>query len=171
MPCDATGEVTEDDSHTDASGNVVAHDVDGGTLTVQDVDGGENSFRPIAPDTAALVGDYGNFTFNAGTGEWTYSLVHERVDGLAAGELRYDRLTVQSADGTAQEITVTVHGANDAPVITAEDLSGSVTTPVRSPNSASPQTALAASYLTAGHNLINGLGGPASFGRKSSARQ
>ncbi len=114
---DITGEVTEDDRYTDASGNVVAHDVDGGTLTVQDVDGGESHFLPIAPDAAELVGTYGNFTFDAGTGEWTYALVHAWVDALAAGEVRTDTLTVKSADGTTQDITVTVHGVNDAPVL------------------------------------------------------
>ncbi len=50
-------------------------------------------------------------------GDWTYALVHERVNGLAADDVRYDTLTVTSADGTPQDIIVTVNGTNDAPVI------------------------------------------------------
>jgi VCBS repeat-containing protein len=98
-----------------------------GKLIVTDVDSGENHFQ--APPSSALTGTYGTFTFNASTGDWTYTL----DNGLAAtqalnnGDVRYDTLTVTSADGTASEtITVTLHGANDAAVISG-DASGDAT--------------------------------------------
>ena len=116
---DTTGEVTEDDTAI-ASGSTTGHDVDSGVLTVQDADSGESHFLPI--DEASLHGTYGDFTFDEVTGAWTYALVHDRVDGLAADEARCDTLTVSSADGTTQNITITVNGVNDAPVFTGHDL-------------------------------------------------
>jgi VCBS repeat-containing protein len=98
-----------------------------GKLIVSDVDSGENHFQ--APPGSALSGTYGTFTFDASTGAWTYTL----DNGLAAtqalnnGDVRYETLTVTSADGTASEtITVTLHGANDAAVISG-DASGDAT--------------------------------------------
>ena len=71
---------------------------------------------------ASLAGTYGNFTFDAGTGVWTYALVHSQADSLADGQIVYDTLTVTSADGTAShDIIVTVTGTNDAPAITSAD--------------------------------------------------
>lgn len=109
----ATGSVTEDEE-------VSAHA--GGTLTVTDVDAGEARFQ--TPDS--LAGDYGSFTFDATSGAWTYTLNH--ADPLTAGQIAHDTLTVKSFDGTAsQTIDVAVHGANDAPAITAGEATGAVT--------------------------------------------
>ncbi|PUE45167.1 hypothetical protein B9Z45_16570, partial [Limnohabitans sp. 2KL-17] len=108
-----TGAVTED------SGVVV-----GGTLSVSDVDAGESSFN--AP--ASLAGTYGNFTFTAGTGAWSYTLDNTKaaVQALAAGVQVTDALTVSSQDGTTQVVTVTINGANDAAQITGA-VTGAVT--------------------------------------------
>jgi VCBS repeat-containing protein len=114
---DTTGTVFEDD-HSTASGQTIAND--SGTLTVQDVDSGESYFQPVNPN--ALSGTYGDFTFNHSTGEWTYKLVDDRVNGLAACEIKHDTLTVMTADGTTQVIDVTVTGTNDAPVFDACDV-------------------------------------------------
>lgn len=66
-------------------------------------------------DANALVGTYGDFTFDAETGTWGYTLNNESlaVQGLNAGDERTDTLTVQSLDGTTHDIVVTVHGANE----------------------------------------------------------
>ncbi|QPF84427.1 FecR domain-containing protein [Bradyrhizobium genosp. L] len=117
---DLTGVVYEDEHIVIPSGATIANDVDSGTATVQDVDPGQSYFLPV--DQAALTGTYGDFTFDADTGQWTYALVHDRVDQLAAGEVEHDTLTVTSADGTTQNITIDVHGTNDAPVLAAKDL-------------------------------------------------
>ena len=48
-----------------------------GTLSVTDVDGGEAVFQPVLP--TALMDTYGNFTFNAMTGIWGYTLDNSKV--------------------------------------------------------------------------------------------
>jgi VCBS repeat-containing protein len=102
------------------SGQTIANDVDSGTLTVQDPDPEQSYFLPV--DQAALTGTYGDFTFDPDSGQWTYTLVHERVDQLAAGQIEHDTLTVTTADGTPQDITIEVNGTNDAPIVSAKDL-------------------------------------------------
>jgi VCBS repeat-containing protein len=89
-----------------------------GQLLISDLDAGESSFQ--APPPASLVGTYGNFTFNDGTGAWTYQLngASASVQALGAGEVRYDTLTVTSFDGSVTKtIEVTIAGTNDAPVV------------------------------------------------------
>ncbi|MGZ2410604.1 VCBS repeat-containing protein, partial [Sphingomonas sp. F9_3S_D5_B_2] len=85
-----------------------------GTLTDTDVDNAANSFNAVAAGTAT----YGSFTMTAG-GVWTYTLNNgnSSVQGLNVGQTLTDGFTVTSADGTAQTITVTINGTNDAAVI------------------------------------------------------
>lgn len=98
-----SGTVTEDGTLT-AFGN----------LDVSDDDNGEAVF--VAP--ASLAGSYGSFTFAADTGAWSYQLSNSNasVQALNANQSLTDTLTVQSLDGTAHAITVTIAGA-DEPVI------------------------------------------------------
>jgi VCBS repeat-containing protein len=87
-----------------------------GTLLVEDPDAGQAVFA----EPASLVGTYGDFTFDAETGAWTYQLDNSRTatQALAEGAAVTDILTVNSLDGTAsQDISITVHAANDAAVI------------------------------------------------------
>src|SRR5205085_754120 len=87
-----------------------------GRLTVHDPDTNQSAFQTVA--VAALAGGYGNFSFNASSGQWSYTLDQAKADALAAGDPRHDRLTVTSLDGTAvQTIDVTIAGSNDAPVL------------------------------------------------------
>ncbi len=98
-----TGSVTED----------AVDNTESGTLTVSDPDAGENVFQ--TPGT--LTGTYGDFTFNPNTGFWSYTLDNNRpaTNALIAGQQVTDVLTVTSLDGTATaNITVTIHGADDA---------------------------------------------------------
>jgi VCBS repeat-containing protein len=91
--------------------------VTGGTLKVSDVDTGENKFAAV--DEATLQGEYGSFSFDSETGAWTYTLDNQKAQILKAAETVYEKLVVQSLDGTATEtILVKVIGTNGAPVLT-----------------------------------------------------
>ncbi|MCB1649165.1 MAG: hypothetical protein H7A05_00460 [Pseudomonadales bacterium] len=104
---DNSGEVMEDGGVTQASG----------ILIVTDVDRGENVFATV--EESALQGQYGSFTFNSNTGEWTYTLNNDAaaVQALNTGDVVFDELTVSSLDGTATEtIRVNVLGQDEATV-------------------------------------------------------
>ncbi|PZD74996.1 Leukotoxin [Acaryochloris thomasi RCC1774] len=109
---DISGAVTEDTTTTTATGTLNATDVDSSAdFTVQ-------------TDTA---GTYGTFSIDA-AGVWTYTLdnADADTDALEADEMITDVFTVATADGTTQEVTVTVTGANDAAII-AGTTTGAVT--------------------------------------------
>ncbi len=95
-----------------------------GQLTAMDPDFGATSFA--TPTASALSGAYGSFTFDPGTGAWTYTL-DDRAQALTDGQMVEEVLTVTSLDGTAsQAITVTVTGTNDGPALAAVDDTASV---------------------------------------------
>lgn len=97
-----TGSVTDVAGHTTAAG----------TLTASDIDHGESHFQT----PASLAGAYGTFTFDAMTGEWTYTLDHDLASTLGDGEIAHETLTATSFDGTASSIIdVTVTGIVDVP--------------------------------------------------------
>jgi len=106
-----TGDVTEDT-------NVVAGQlVTGGTLTVTDTDAGESGFRP----QAATAGAYGSFTLAAdGTWSYTASNTNPAVQALGNGNTLTETFTVRSTDGTSSTVVVTIHGVNDAAVLSAD---------------------------------------------------
>src|SRR5439155_1554828 len=67
-------------------------------------------------------GSYGTYTMSAG-GAWSYSLdnANAAVQALrTAGNTLSDSFTVTAADGTSQLVSITVQGANDAPVGVAD---------------------------------------------------
>lgn len=90
-----------------------------GNLTVTDRDAGESGF--VAPEASALYGQYGHFTFDKDTGDWTYALDNAaaNVQALADDEPVTDKLTVSAIDGTAKDIVVSITGANDRPTLDA----------------------------------------------------
>ena len=67
---------------------------------------------------AASDHHYGTFAMTSG-GVWTYTLDNSNADVQArnVGDQLRDTFTVTTIDGTAQLITVTIDGANDAAVI------------------------------------------------------
>ena len=78
--------------------------------------------------TATVAGTYGTFTLtrddSTGALGWTYALDNSDavVQGLTAGQTAYEKLAVRVADdddatSATQYITVTITGANDAPVL------------------------------------------------------
>ena len=119
---DATGAVTEDVAVT-GMGTLT----DTGNLTVIDPDAGEDRFI-----VETLTGSLGTLTIDA-AGTWTYAADNSQsaIQQLGATDSLTETFTVRTQDGTTQIVTITINGANDAPVATddpftvAED--GSVT--------------------------------------------
>jgi VCBS repeat-containing protein len=122
---DTTGQVTEDATQPD--GTLVAGTPDAsGTLLV------------AGPDPAATwdwagsaSGNYGSFQLDASTGAWTYTLDNGLADSLASGQTVQENFTVsatdQLGDVVTHEVTVSIVGANDAPVASA-DYTGTLNT-------------------------------------------
>ena len=107
----ARGEVTEDDeSAKTATGTLTAID-DGDPLT--------------PPPTIKLIGDgvgtYGTMTFDAATGEWTYTLDNTRPEThvLKADQQEAETFTFTAADAIFT-VTIMVNGADDKPVANAK---------------------------------------------------
>jgi VCBS repeat-containing protein len=103
---DFTGDVTED-SGVKATGQIF----------VDDPDDGESA---IPGHT--YVGTYGSLVLGT-DGKWAYTLddANLAVDKLTAKDSLTDTITVSSQDGTAsQDIVITIHGHNDAPVANAD---------------------------------------------------
>ncbi|MCC4834184.1 VCBS domain-containing protein [Shewanella sp. 10N.7] len=97
-----TGSVTEE-SMLKASGQ----------LTITDVDTDQDHFQ-----NGDLTGSYGTLHLTV-NGAWTYDLdnANTTVQALTDGSSLTEIITIKSADGTAQNISITVHGTNDAAFI------------------------------------------------------
>ncbi|RST55874.1 beta strand repeat-containing protein [Variovorax sp. MHTC-1] len=107
----ASGTVSEDDSTPNLS--------TGGMLTIADVDQGQSNFTPQA-STAGSNG-YGSFAL-ATDGSWSFTADSSQaaIQQLGAGQSISDSFTAMSSDGTASQlVTVTINGANDAPLLSA----------------------------------------------------
>src|SRR6478752_392346 len=85
----------------------------GGTLTASDPDS-SNAFT--AQTNVAGSGGYGTFSIDAG-GAWTYTMDNAH-DEFVDGVTYTDTLTVATADGTTQVLTVVMTGTDDRTVIT-----------------------------------------------------
>ncbi|RWI93539.1 MAG: adhesin [Mesorhizobium sp.] len=109
------GSVTEDTQLT-ATGQVQASDVDNGATQTY---------------SGNAAGSYGSFAVDASTGVWTYTLDNAAHQNLAQGESHVEIFTVTVTDDkgatTTQDVTITVNGTNDGPVITSGTQAGSVT--------------------------------------------
>ena len=88
-----------------------------GTLTNTDIDNTPNTFTPVSSPEASTDG-YGSFTVTA-DGVWSFTLddTNSAVQALNIGDTLTDNFTVTTIDGTAQTVTITIKGANDAAVI------------------------------------------------------
>ncbi|MDE1226040.1 VCBS domain-containing protein, partial [Vibrio aestuarianus] len=103
------------EDHT-SFGNTTNQLSSGGTLQVIDPDHDQAGF--IAQTITTAEGS--RFNINA-QGHWSYDIDNDKVQHLGAGESFQQTFTVESIDGSAKkDITVTVHGTNDAPVASAE---------------------------------------------------
>ena len=105
-----TGSVTED------GGTKCDLPTATGTLTATDVDNAPG-FTAVHCPTASDAG-YGTFTMTA-DGVWIYKLDDSNcaVQALNVGDTLTDTFKVTSLDGTAQLVTVTIDGTNDAAII------------------------------------------------------
>src|SRR5205814_7111173 len=66
----------------------------------------------------ASAGGYGSYTMTA-DGTWTYILNNNSsaVQALTGSQSLADSFTVRTIDGTTQVVNVTIHGTNDAAII------------------------------------------------------
>ena len=113
-----------------------------GTLADADVDNPPNTFTAVSSPTRSTDG-YGFFTITA-TGVWTYMLdnTNQAVQALNVGDTLTDTLTVTSVDGTPQIVTITIHGSNDAAIV-----SGTAAGSVVEGGTASPGTSITTGML------------------------
>ncbi|KOE79429.1 hypothetical protein ACS86_18200, partial [Vibrio alginolyticus] len=110
------------EDHT-SFGNTTSQLSSGGTLQVIDPDHDQAGF--IAQTITTAEG--GRFNINA-QGHWSYNIDNDKVQHLGAGESFQQTFTVESIDGSAKkDITVTVHGTNDVPIV-ASVISGQTAT-------------------------------------------
>jgi len=115
----AAGSVTEAGGVINATAGVAGA---GGDLYADDLDGPDDLFQAATGATS-----HGSYAVTA-AGVWAYSLndADSAVQVLNVGDTLPDSFTVKAADGATQVVTVTIHGANDAAVITGT-ASGAVT--------------------------------------------
>jgi VCBS repeat-containing protein len=104
---------------------------------------------------------------NNGSATWTYSLADNKFDFLAAGETLTLTYTAQVDDGRGDTVTtpltVTITGANDAPVLAAGSVtSATIDVPVANTGTSTLSPGVAAQLDAPG--LISGLGGHTGFG-------
>uniref|UniRef100_UPI0015C3C172 retention module-containing protein n=1 Tax=Shewanella sp. UCD-KL12 TaxID=1917163 RepID=UPI0015C3C172 len=98
-----------------------------GTLAPADVDNGA-----VLTWSGNSDGLFGSLTIDPVTGEWSYNLDNSLADSLAEGTSAEDIFIVTVTDefgaSTTQQITITVQGTNDSPIITssAADATGSL---------------------------------------------
>ena len=96
-----------------------------GDLNFTDVDNPGDAWTAVGTPIAS-AGGFGSYTLTA-AGLWTYTLDNNNavVQALNVGDTLTDTFTATTVDGTAQLVTITINGANDAAVITGE-VAGSV---------------------------------------------
>ena len=92
-----------------------------GALFADDLNGIDNMFQPVVAG-AATANRYGTYALSA-DGKWTYALNNnnaevQALNSTGAKQTLTDSFTVKSADGTAQVVTITINGSNDAAVVT-----------------------------------------------------
>ncbi|MFC3175191.1 beta strand repeat-containing protein, partial [Novosphingobium bradum] len=106
-------------------GNGTAGSNASGDLNSTDVDGTDDAWTAVS--STATASDKGSYTID-GSGNWVYAVnnANATVQGLNVGQSTTDSFSVTTADGTAQTVTVTINGANDAATI-GGTATGSVT--------------------------------------------
>jgi VCBS repeat-containing protein len=82
-----------------------------GRVTASDVDS-DQSFQVVT--NAASDGGHGTFSVTS-DGKWTYKLRGDdnAMDKLDSGDILKDHITVHTADGTAQQIEITIQGVTN----------------------------------------------------------
>ncbi|MBF4322713.1 hypothetical protein EAY22_21145, partial [Vibrio anguillarum] len=118
--------ITED-IHVQSSGIIETNQ---NQLNVRDPDAGEALFTPTGTPSGSgstatgswVAGDkgIGQFILHA-DGRWLYKVDNDNthINSLGDGDTFTETLTVHSKDGTTHQLTSTIHGTNDKPVIDA----------------------------------------------------
>ena len=113
-----TGSATED--------HVKGRIVISGLLTVSDPDGpSQEHFQYSQFGEHAISDPFGGNLHIDSSGSWSYVTDNSNpaVQQLAAGQEGHATYRVRSADGTTHQIQITIHGTNDAPVLSASTAS------------------------------------------------
>ena len=125
---DGTGEASPEATFTLG---IVAQGISGDNVgSVTEDDGGNNSAtgtlsalgQTISLDGANNLGradgTYGQMRFDAGSGQWTYTLDNNNLEtDKLAGNVSAEDLFTFSSGTSSYTVTITVSGANDAPVV------------------------------------------------------
>ncbi|RYD19755.1 MAG: hypothetical protein EOP89_15205, partial [Lysobacteraceae bacterium] len=146
----------DDILHTDEQDTV------SGQLIANDPDDGESLW-----EAATIRGDYGSLTIDA-NGNYVYTLDQDNafIDALEIGELANDTIVVRTVDGTEQEISVAINGADDVATFTgtaaqvdADDVDVEGTVITTDPDSdTAPLTATSTLIGEYGTLVLNGNG-------------
>ncbi|WP_039850579.1 VCBS domain-containing protein, partial [Grimontia indica] len=110
--------VTGTDDEPVLTGNTVGSISDNGSPTTSgfiSVIDPDSDNSPTLPD-AEVDGQYGSLTLI--DGEWTYTLNPDSVAALPDGETTIDVVTLEASDGSKHEITITITGTDQEPVLT-----------------------------------------------------
>ncbi len=123
-----TESITENNSSINSSQSLLTNDndVDGETLTVSEIDG-------ITDAGTDVVGDYGTLNWSTdGTFVYTLNNSNADVNELQNGDSLEDIFTYTANDGnsgtTTAKLTITINGANDAPVSADNSVSTKINT-------------------------------------------
>ena len=100
-------DVTEDSNVS--NGNLTAS----GTISISDADQGQASFTGVT----GAIGNLGSLTLSA-NGAYTYTVADSATQYLGASDTKTDTFTVTALDGTTQQVSFAIHGAQDAPTLT-----------------------------------------------------
>jgi VCBS repeat-containing protein len=100
-------EVTEDLGVV--NGNLTAS----GTISITDTDQNQAAFQTIV---TAAQGNLGSLTLQS-DGSYIYTVADSAVQYLGANDSKVDTFTVTALDGTSKQISFTIHGTDDAPVV------------------------------------------------------
>src|SRR5207245_790189 len=71
-------------------------------------------------------GNLGSLTLQA-NGSYTYTVANSAVQYLGLNDTKVDTFTVTAFDGTTKQISFTVHGTDDAPVLTVAETTSAYT--------------------------------------------
>ena len=100
--------------------NINATSTISGNLDHTDVDGNNvDDVWEVVASTTESTNAYGTYSVTT-SGVWEYVLdnTNATIDALGSGQSVTDTITLTAEDGTAQDITITINGTNDAAVIT-----------------------------------------------------
>jgi VCBS repeat-containing protein len=86
-----------------------------GVIAISDADAGQASFKTTVMPGAGVLG---TLTLNS-NGSYVYAVANAAVQSLAAGEVKTETFTIEAADGTTKEVSFTITGTNDRPVLAA----------------------------------------------------